>query len=86
MARKMTKLLRNLIKPIVAGIVVGLIFGTYMIVIGVPKTRAAAYYEIAMQQKGLGSTKKADEYFKKAIDSFPEAYILTAYQNFLSDK
>lgn len=86
MAKETMKLLRSLIKPLGVGIIVGVIFLTYMIIIGIPKTKAAGYYEIAIQQNGLGATKKADEYFKKAIDSFPEAYILTAYQNFLADK
>lgn len=85
MVKGIMKLLRNLAKPIGVSIIIGAIFGIYMIAIGIPKTRAYAYYEIAIQQEGLGAIRKADEYFKKAIESFPEPYILAEYERFKDD-
>jgi len=75
-------LLKNLIKPIIVAIIIGALFGTYMLLIGIPKTRAAGYYKLATDQEGLGAYERADEYYKKAIENFAEPYIVQSYQEF----
>jgi len=78
--------LHNLVKPIGTALIVATIFVAYMIVVGIPKTRAAAYYNLAVQQEGLGALKRADEYYKKSIESFPEGYIIQQYKRFQETK
>ncbi len=78
--------LKNLIKPIIVSVVLGFAFIIYMLLIGIPKTRAAGYYKLATDQEGLGAYAKADEYYKKAIESFPEPYIVERYAQFQADK
>ena len=74
--------LKNLIKPIIVAAVFALAFLTYMYFIGIPKTKAAGYYQLAVQQAGLGDTQKANEYFQKAISAYPEELIVNAYQKY----
>lgn len=80
----MKSLLNNLFKPVLVGIVIGFIFLSYQYFIGVPKTRAAAYYNLAVESMGLGDSKNAQIYFELAIENFPEGYILKEYQDFIS--
>jgi hypothetical protein len=78
----MKSLLKNLKRPIIYSIITATIFLTYLFTVGIPKTRAAAYYNLAQQQLGLGAISKADEYYREAIRSFPEAYLLEQYLEF----
>lgn len=82
MKSRLKNQVNNLYKPILAAIALGAVFLTYMYFIGIPKTKAAAYYEMALQQQGLRANAKANEYFKKAIESYPEEYIVRAYSEF----
>ena len=76
------QLLKNLTAPVLTAFVIGTIFIVYMLVIGIPKTRAAGYYKLASDQEGLGAYTKAEEYYKLAIQNFPEPYIVRQYQEF----
>lgn len=82
----MKSLLNKLYKPILAGIVIALVFLSYQYFIGIPKTRAAAYYNLAVESLGLGDKENAQLYFDLAIESFPEAYIVNEYQDFISER
>ena len=80
------KPLKSFFLSILVGIIIGGIFLTYMFLIGMPKTQAANYYNLAKQQQGLGDKQKADEYFQKSIKAFLEPYIQKDYQDFQSTK
>lgn len=74
--------LKNLKYPILLSFVIGVAFVFYMLLIGIPKTRAAGYFNLAEQTKGLGANEKANEYYRKALESYPEKYILDAHEEF----
>ena len=66
------QLLKNLVKPIAVSIVLALIFITYIVFIGSPKTKAAGYYNLAIQQQQLGDYTKANEYYFNSLKTAEE--------------
>lgn len=83
---KIRSLLPELKNILLVSIVVTSLFLVYLYFIGIPKTRAAAYYRLAANSAGLGEKSDAEEFFNKAIESYPEGYILEEYKKFQSQR
>ncbi len=61
---------------VLVSIAVGALFLSYMYFIGVPKTKARNFYNLAVQAEKDGNKSKELEYLHQAADYWPEQYIL----------
>lgn len=65
---------------VILGTISTLIFFLYMLLVGIPKTQARNYYNLAetiLEQRDISVTEKeqAKSYLNRAIEFWPERYI-----------
>ena len=73
-------MIKNLSKVFLVSIVIAALFLGFMYFIGIPKTQARNYYNLAIQDEAKGDTQKELQDLKTAINFWPEEYILQKLQ------
>jgi hypothetical protein len=73
---KMPKFLKNFLKLTAVSAFAAISFLSYMYFIGIPKTKAALFYNLAVTELKSGNSLIAEAYLKDALSYWREKYIL----------
>lgn len=75
---------RSFTKSLITAFIIAIAFLTYMYFIGIPKTQAAGFFNMAQRQEAFGAKKEAQRYYELALEAFQENYIQREYERFLT--
>jgi outer membrane protein assembly factor BamD (BamD/ComL family) len=68
-------LLKKVLLIAITSVIVGLIYGSYFYFLGIPKTQARNYYNMAIKDLEDGKISDAKDKLEQAVNYWPEEYI-----------